>query len=110
MYKTSMAISPTPADFAPLLFAGEWEAALDAAVELGYEAIEMSVRDPADPVVISCDEGLAKHGLMLSAIATGQSFYSDGWALTTDDPNVRARLDERMLRMVDLAAMVGAQL
>ena len=104
MYKTSMAISPGPADFAPLLFAGEWAAALDAAVELGYDAIEMSVRDPADPVVIACDEGLTKHGLKLSAIATGQSFYSDGWGLTTDDPHVRSRLDERMLRMVDMAA------
>ena len=104
MYKTSMAISPTPADFAPLLYAGEWEAALDAAVDLGYDAIEISVRDPADPVVIACNQGLREHGLRLSAIATGQSFYSDGWALTTNDPDVRTRLDERMLRMVDMAA------
>ncbi|MCP3993663.1 MAG: sugar phosphate isomerase/epimerase [bacterium] len=104
MYKTSMAISPTPADFAPLLFAGEWEAALDAAVELGYDAIEMSLRDSTDPVVVACNEGLGKHGLRLSAIATGQSFYSDGWSLTTGDPAVRTRLDERMLRMVDMAA------
>lgn len=104
LFPTSMAISPAPADFAPLLFAGEWEAALDAAVALGYEAIEMSVRDPSDPVVIACNEGVREHGLQLSAIATGQSFYSDGWALTTDDPDVRAGLDDRMLRMVDMAA------
>ncbi|MDJ0923551.1 MAG: sugar phosphate isomerase/epimerase family protein [Acidimicrobiia bacterium] len=99
-----MAISPTPADFAPLLFAGEWEAALDAAVTLGYEAIEVSVRDPDDPVVISCNEAMREHGLQLSAIATGQSFYSDGWALTTGERGVRTRLDERMLRIVDMAA------
>ena len=104
MFKTSMAISPAPADFAPLLFAGEWEAALESAVELGYDAIEMSVRDPSDRVVIACNESAQTHGLSLSAIATGQSFYSDGWALTTDDPTVRSNLDDRMMRTVDLAA------
>jgi sugar phosphate isomerase/epimerase len=104
MFETSMAISPLPADFAPLLFAGQWEEALEVAVELGYDAIELSVRDPSDPVVIACERGIRDHGLRLSAIATGQSFYSDGWGLTTDDPEVRASLDDRMLRMVDLAA------
>jgi sugar phosphate isomerase/epimerase len=104
MFKTSMAISPAPADFAPLLFAGEWEEALGAALELGYDAIEVSVRDPSDPVVIACDRGIREKGLRLSAVATGQSFYSDGWGLTTDDVDVRSALDDRMLRMVDLAA------
>jgi len=104
MFKTSMAISPTPAVFAPLLYAGEWESALDAAVDLGYDAIEISVRDPADPAVVSCDEGLRQRGLQLSAIATGQSFYSDGWSPTSDDPEIRTRLDDRMYRIIDLAS------
>ena len=104
MFKTSMAISPTPAVFAPLLFAGDWTSALDAAVDLGYDAIEISVRDPADPAVVSCEEGLRHRGLQLSAIATGQSFYSDGWSPTSDDPAIRALLDERMRRIIDLAS------
>ena len=99
-----MAISPTPAVFAPLLFAGDWPSALEAAVDLGYDAIEISVRDPADPAVVACDDGLRQHGLQLSAIATGQSFYSDGWSPTSDDPTVRSRLDERMHRIIDLAS------
>lgn len=108
MFKTSMAISPTPADFAPLLFAGDWPAALEAATELGYDAIEVSVRDPGDPAVIACNEGLRQKGLQLSAIATGQSFYSDGWAPTSDDPEVQEKLEERMRRIIDLAASWGA--
>jgi len=104
MFKTSMAISPTPAAFAPLLFAGDWPSALDAAAELGYDAIEVSVRDPADPAVIACDDGLRQYGLQLSAIATGQSFYSDGWSPTSDDPEVQNLLCERMFRIIDLAS------
>lgn len=104
MFKTSMAISPTPADFAALLFAGEWPGAIDAAVDLGYDAIEVSVRDPGDPAVIACDEGLRQSRLRLSAIATGQSYYSDGWSPTSDDPEVQERLAERMFRIIDMAA------
>jgi sugar phosphate isomerase/epimerase len=104
MFKTSMAISPTPAVFAPLLFAGDWPAALDAAVDLGYDAIEISVRDPEHPAVVSCNQGLRQRGLQLSAIATGQSFYSDGWSPVSDDPEVRTLLDERMYRIIELAA------
>ena len=104
MFKTSMAISPTPAVFAPLLFAGDWPAALDAAVDLGYDAIEISVRDPEDPAVVSCNDAMRRRGLQLSAIATGQSFYSDGWSPTSDDPEVRALLDERMFRIIEMAS------
>ena len=104
MFKTSMAISPTPAVFAPLLFAGDWPAALDAAVDLGYDAIEISVRDPEDPAVVSCNDAMRRRGLQLSAIATGQSFYSDGWSPTSDDPEVRTLLDERMFRIIEMAS------
>lgn len=104
MFKTSMAISPTPAEFAPLLFAGDWPAALETAVELGYDAIEISVRDPADPAVVACDAGLRQFDLQLSAVATGQSFYSDGLAPTSDDAGVQNRLEERMRRIIDLAS------
>ncbi len=104
MFKTSMAISPTSADFAPLLFAGDWEAALDAAEELGFDAIEMSVRDPSDPAVVACNDQARRRGVRVSALATGQSFYSDGWSLTSDDAEVRTHLRERMNRIIDLAA------
>ncbi len=108
MFRTSMAISPSPAEFAPLLFAGDWKAALDAAADLGYDAIEMSVRDPADPAVVSCDTEARHRELQVSAIATGQSFYSDGWSLTADDPGIQKLLERRMRRIVDLAAPWGA--
>ena len=104
MFKTSMAISPTRADFAPLLFAGDWRGALDAAEELGFDAIEMSVRDPSDPAVVSCDDQARRRGVRISALATGQSFYSDGWSLTSDDLDVQALLRDRMNRIIDLAA------
>ena len=103
-FRTSVAISPTPADFAPLLFAGDWRTALSTVQELGYDAVEISVRDPLDPDVVGCDEAAHERGIPISAIATGQSFYSDGWAPVDPDPAVRESLRRRMRRIVDMAA------
>ena len=103
-FRTSVAISPTPADFAPLLFAGDWQTALDTVEELGFDAVEISVRDPEDSDVRNCEQAARQRGIPISAIATGQSFYSDGWAPVNSDPAVRQRLMERMRRIVDLAA------
>jgi sugar phosphate isomerase/epimerase len=103
-FRTSVAISPTPADFAPLLFAGRWREALDTVESLEYDAIEISVRDPDDADVRGCERAARERGIAISAIATGQSFYSDGWAPVDVDPTVQRRLMERMRRIVDLAA------
>lgn len=103
-FRTSVAISPTPADFAPLLFAGNWRAALSAVQELGYDAVEISVRDPEDPDVVGCNEAAHERDIPISAIATGQSFYSDGWAPVDPDQAVRKRLMGRMRRIIDMAA------
>lgn len=107
-FKASMAISPTPAEFAPLLFAGRWREALDAASELGYEAVELSVRDPADEAVKRCVAEARRRGVEVAAIATGQSYYSDGWSLTAADTAIQKLLEGRMGRIIDLAASWGA--
>ena len=62
------------------------------------------MRDPEDPDVRACDEAAHERGIPISAIATGQSFYSDGWSPVDHDEDVRARLMERMQRIVDMAA------
>jgi sugar phosphate isomerase/epimerase len=99
-----MSISPAPAAFSPLLFAGEWELGLITARELGYDAVELSLRDPQDAVVAEVVSETRRSGLGLSAIATGQSYYQDGLSLTNPDPAERAKLLERLKRFIDLAA------
>ena len=53
MFETSMAISPTPADFAPLLFAGEWEEAIDAALRAMLAEHELSGRKGLQPIRVA---------------------------------------------------------
>ena len=104
MFKTTMAITPAPAKFAPLLFAGDWKAGLQTALELGYDAVELSLRNPQAQVVKDLGRTIADSGLAISAIATGQSYYNDGLSPTSADPSVQATLLERMKGFVELAA------
>jgi sugar phosphate isomerase/epimerase len=104
-FRTSMAISPTPAKFGPLLFAGQWRLGLETALEFGYDAVEVSLRDPADPVVADLINAIRKSSLALSAVATGQSFLHDGLCLANPDPADRAKLLERMQRFIEIAAL-----
>jgi sugar phosphate isomerase/epimerase len=108
MFKTSMAISPEPARFAPLLFAGDWEQGLETAVELRYDAVEVSLRDPQSEVVKKLGKAIRSSGLALSAVATGQSYYNDGLSPMSPDPMIRAKLLDRIKGHVDFAAPWGA--
>lgn len=104
MFKTTMAISPAPAKFSPLLFAGEWERGLQTAIELGYDAIEVSLRDPQAQVVKDLAKGVRARGFCISAVATGQSYYNDGLCPMSADAGVQATLRERFKGFVDFAA------
>lgn len=104
MFKTSIAITPAPAKFAPLLFAGEWERGINAAMELGYDAIEISLRDPNEPVVTALVQVLERNHLPIANIGTGQSYYNDGLSLTSLDESIQAKLYERIIGFIDLMA------
>jgi len=57
-----MAITPAPAKFAPLLFAGDWQAGLQTALELGYNVVELSLRNPQAQVVKDLGRTIAGSG------------------------------------------------
>ena len=104
MLKTSMTITPAPAKFAALLFAGEWERGIGTALELGYDAIELSLRDPKEPVVSTLVKTLESKAFPIANIGTGPSYYSDGLALTRLDDSIQAKLYERITGFIDIMA------
>ncbi len=99
-----MAITPAPAKFGPLLFAGEWERGIETAIKLGYDAIELSLRDPEEQAVKDLTQALKRKGLPISTIATGQSYYNDGLSLTSVDKSVQSRLYDRIRGFIDILA------
>lgn len=63
---------------------------------LGYDAVELAVRDPAIVDAPAVQDALG--GLPVSAIGTGQAYLADGLSLSDNDPHIRdaalARLQE----------------
>lgn len=75
---------------------------------LGYEGVELLVRDPRvfDHALI--ERQLADAGLAMPAICTGEVYGEDRLSLADPEPARRAETLERMIAAMDLAARFGA--
>lgn len=103
-----IAVSPSEAEFAPLLYAGHLGRAISDAAELGFEFLELSMRDPGSIDAAAVAEELEDAGLRCSAIATGQACLADGLCLSATDKGVRAAAIERFADQVVLARELAA--
>jgi len=91
--------------YGPLaLLSGTFEEKAAKAAKLGYDGIELMVRDPARldwPAVKSTLEGA---GLEVPQIVTGELFGADGLCLVTADEDLRRRAEARTRSVIELAA------
>lgn len=106
--KTSIVLSTHAASFSAVAYQGDFEANVGRIAALGYDGIELAVRDPELLDVGLVQETLARHGLAVPAIGTGQAFSEEGLSFTDPDAGVRARTVERIRRQVDLARLLKA--
>ncbi|MGZ4385430.1 MAG: TIM barrel protein [Gaiellaceae bacterium] len=102
--RIGIAVSPTPASFAPLLYAGRLGEAARVASALGLTCLELSVRDPQALSLPELRSVLDTSSLSVSAIATGQACLADGLCLFARDAGVRAAAIERFATQCALAA------
>ncbi len=75
-----------------------------AAAEAGFDAVELSLRVPGDVPLQPLQQELQTLGLVVCAIATGQSCLHDGFCLAAADEEKRAGAVERIKGHVDYAA------
>lgn len=108
MWKMSMATTPRAAPFGALLFAGHLGECCSAASDLGYQGIEINLRDREELDPTQLRTLLAKHGLTLSILASGRAFLEDNISFSDADEAVRRRAVERIKNHIDFAAEFGA--
>jgi len=106
--RLGFAISPRPSPFAPLLFAGRLEEGLKVAADLGFSAVELSLRAPSDVQPEHLASMLEDRRLRLCAIATGQACLVDSLCLSSSDPDIREAAAGRLCGAIDLASRFGA--
>jgi sugar phosphate isomerase/epimerase len=108
--KLSIALTPTRTVFSPLLFAGDIMRGIRRAGELGYDGVELNIRDTAAEPMDDIIAAARARSLDVCAFGTGQAYLLDGLSVTSPDPSVRERLAERLERHIDWAAKAGALL
>ena len=84
-----------------------FEESIRKAADLGYHGIELALKEAAEVDATVLDGLLAKRGLEVSCISTGQVYAVLGLYLTHPDVSARDRVLEVFSGLVDLAADHG---
>jgi 5-keto-L-gluconate epimerase len=108
MFKLGVSLSPTKTKFGPLLFSGDLLQGLEVAKKLGYAGVELSLLESARMDQPWLADKLAALGLQVFAIATGQTYVTDGYALYSSRKQDRQVTIERLKRHIDFAAKLGS--
>ena len=107
--KLSIVLSLQPTSFRALAYTGNLEATIARLAELGYDGVELAVRDPslleADHVV----QVVRAAGLAVPAIGTGQAYGEEGLSFTHAEAEVRRRAIARIRAQIDFAQPFEAQ-
>ena len=103
MLSLGVSLSPTRSDFGPLLFSGDLQKGLENAAKLGYAGVELSLLDSNKIDQKWLMNMLSEQGLRAFAIATGQTYVTDGCALYAWEERERQITVKRLKGHMDFA-------
>ncbi len=101
--KLSFAISLSPTKFSAISSAN-WKKSLPFMKKLGFDGVELAIKDPLTVDIADLQLNLQKNDLKLVAIGTGQAYVDEGLSFSDLDPGIRKKALLRMKKQVDLAA------
>ncbi|MHB8933413.1 MAG: 5-keto-L-gluconate epimerase [Bellilinea sp.] len=104
----SIVLSTQQTQFQAATLSGAVEYNLAKIAALGYQGVELAVRDPQLVDVEALDALVKKYNLKVPAIGTGQAWGEEGLSFTDPDPAVRQAAIERINSHIPLAARFGA--
>lgn len=107
--KLSIVLSTQPASFSALAYKGEIEENIIKINNLGYDGVELAVREPhlLDPTYIA--SLCSSQGLPVPAIGTGQAYGEEGLSFTHKDEIIRKKAIERIKAHIKFADQLNAQ-
>lgn len=106
--KLSFVISTQPTKFQAIAFDPNFEANIARLAELGFDGVELGVREPDKLDVANIKHILDKHKLAVPAIGTGQVFVEEHLSFTDPDASVREQAIARVKTHIDLAREFNA--
>ena len=94
--KLSIVVSTQPASFSAVAFKGQLAENIAKVHKLGYDGVELAVRDPKILDRIALKSLLSQYDLPVPAIGTGQAYGEEGLSFTNPDESIRRRAIERI--------------
>jgi sugar phosphate isomerase/epimerase len=106
--KLSIVLSTHAAQFQAATFKGDFAANVARIAALGYDGVELAIRDPKLVDADALAQTIAAHGLVAPAIGTGQAWGEERLSFTAADEAVRRAAIERIKSHIPLAARLNA--
>ena len=106
--KLSIVLSTQQTQFQAATFSGSIETNLEKIARLGYQGVELAIRDPNLVDISNLAGLLKKNELVVPAIGTGQAWGEEGLSFTDPDPYVRSKAIDRIKSHIPLASLFGA--
>ena len=92
----------------PFVLRGAYESSIKKAAGLGFDAVEMHIRDPKEVDLASLKKSLAENGIAVSSIGTGLGYGLDGLSLTSADESIRREAIQRIKDHITLGKELSA--
>ncbi len=108
LMKLSIVLSTQTAQFQAATFKGDLETNLRRIAALGYDGVELAIRDPKLVSLPELESLTRACGLSVPAIGTGQAWGEEGLSFTDPDPQIRRAAVERIKSHIPVADRFGA--
>ena len=106
--KLSVVLSTQQTQFQAASFSGSLTQNIADIAAMGYDGVELAIRDPKLVDVDALEALTREHGLRVPAIGTGQAWGEEKLSFTDPDESVRRAAIERVKSHVPLAARFNA--
>ncbi len=106
--KLSLVLSTQPAQFQAVAYKGDLETNVAKIAALGYDGIELAIRDPKLVDVDELGRIMDSQGVAMPAIGTGQAWGEEGLSFPDPDPAIRRAAIDRVKSHVAVAAKFDA--
>jgi len=100
-------ISTPGAQFSALAIKENFKDSIKRVAELGYDAVELHIRDPLGIDVDEIRNLLSHYRLAVPTIGTGQAYGEEGLSFADPDPGIRQKTVQRIKDQMDLASNLG---
>lgn len=107
--KLALVLSTADATFDALAFKGDLIKGVMMAKNIGYDAIEIAIRDPRVIDVVQLKNLLTELQMPVTAVGTGQAYLAEGLSITDENVSVRRCAIERLKSHVDFASFFGTK-